>query len=222
MLLLRSLSRRSLSRRFLPRRRAAALVLAAFGAGLAAPAARAQTPPNLVVNGDFEYGNMSGWTPSGNTASTGVDRLGGGYQPHGGSFFALLGPEKSDGFLTQTLATTPGGAYDIRFFFASNGAGPSDFSASFGGVPLLALTNPASTHGWVLFDFTATAAGDQTPLTFGFRDDPNFLALDDVTVTPLSPPVPEASTTASFGLLLTLGAILRMGGLVVAAKRRKA
>lgn len=42
-----------------------------------------------------------------------------------------------------------------------------------------------------------------------------FFAIDNVGA--VAAPVPEASTTASFGLLLTLG----LGGLVVAAKRRK-
>ena len=36
-----------------------------------------------------------------------------------------------------------------------------------------------------------------------------------------APPIPEASTTVSLGLLLALGAVLRMGGVVVAGKRRK-
>ena len=38
----------------------------------------------------------------------------------------------------------------------------------------------------------------------------------------LGPAVPEVSTTVSFGLLLALGASLKMGGLVIAARRRKA
>lgn len=41
-----------------------------------------------------------------------------------------------------------------------------------------------------------------------------------ITINPA--PVPEASTTVSFGLLLALGVILRMGGVVMAKKRKKA
>ena len=47
--------------------------------------------------------------------------------------------------------------------------------------------------------------------------DLNVIASQNFTVTVQSAPIPEASTTASFGLLLAFG----LGGMVVAAKRKK-
>lgn len=59
--------------------------------------------------------------------------------------------------------------------------------------------------GQTLQSITITNSGGGTPILLG------------VTATTAGAPVPEASTAVSFGLLLALG----LGGLVVAAKRRK-
>lgn len=101
------------------------------------------------------------------------------------------------------------------------------FTASINGVVNTALSNK-------LNNLTLT---DPSDLFFTFGVDPALLtssnilnlsideggdggdgyAVDFLTVGVTSSPVPEASTTASFGLLLALG----LGGLVVAAKRKK-
>jgi methionine-rich copper-binding protein CopC len=135
----------------------------------------------LVVNGGFETGNFSGWTQSGNTGATGVD----GGNVHSGHFAAFLGPAGSEGFLTQTLPTTAGTTYHLTYWLEHDGGSPSSFHAMIDGVdiPGSVLTNPpAFAYTPYAFDFTAN--GPTTQLRFGFREDPTYFHLDDVSVSP--------------------------------------
>jgi hypothetical protein len=186
----------------------AALLLVGVSA-LAAPA-HAQ-----VVNGGFEDADFTGWTLSGNAdyTSNNPNTFVFG-DPHSGDDAAWLGPVGSDGFLSQTLATTPGTAYTVSYWLAVDSADgaptPNDFSATFGGQALFSGIDLAATDGnadpaadYTEYTFSTVAAGPSSVLQFGFRDDTSEFRLDDVSITPAA--VPEASTTISFGLLLALG-----------------
>ena len=188
---------------------------ALLGLSLAAlVAAPAQADANLVTNPGFETGDFSGYSLSGNSYGIFISSL--GAFTHSGQYGVQAGPAGSDGFLTQNLNTVAGQSYNISFFLYNNDQGTNDLSVSFGGIKVLSQTNiPASSFQ----QYTATgfANGSSTPLVMGFRNDPGFFGLDDISVTQESP-VPEASTTASFGVLVALG----LGGAVFAAKKRKA
>jgi len=165
---------------------------------------------NLITNGSFETGDFTGWTTGGNFEDTQASS-GPFYDYSGaqdGSFYATLGPVGSDGTLSQTLTTVAGAQYNISFWFASVGDNPSDFSVSWDGTPLLSLTNPNTGSNWTQYTFTATGTGSDT-LTLAFRDDPAWMALDNVSVTQAPSSVPEPS---SF-LLLGTG-VLGLGGFV--------
>jgi len=140
-------------------------------------------PPSIVVNGGFETGNFTPWVLSGNTGFTGVSSA----YAHTGNFGAFLGPIGSDGFLSQTLSTSVGTPYIVSFSLRSDGLTPNDFSGSWGGSTFFSQTNiPAG--NWMNLSFTTdVATGTSTVLRFGFRDDPGFLGLDDVSVIPDPP-----------------------------------
>ena len=148
-----------------------------------------QAQANLVTNPGFETGDFTGWAQSGNLGFTGVDG-----SPHSGTFAAFLGPVGSLGFLSQSLVTTPGTGYDLRFFLQTDGGVPSEFQVFWNGALILDKTNPPASGYAETALLNLLATGSSTPLQFGFRDDPGFLFLDDVAVTP----TPEPATVVLF------------------------
>jgi hypothetical protein len=138
---------------------------------------------NLVANGSFETGDFTGWTSGGNFEDTFVE-TGAFYQYSGaedGLYYAALGPVGSDGTLSQTITDVAGGHYSFSFWFAAVGDNPSDFSASWDGTQLLSLTNPTTGGVWTQYSYNVTGTGSDT-LQFAFRDDPGYMALDNVVV----------------------------------------
>ena len=139
---------------------------------------------NLLTNGSFETGNFNGWTTGGNFTDTMVE-TGPFYDYSGaqsGSYYAALGPVGSDGTLSQTFATIPNQAYAFCFWFASVGDNPSNFTALWDNTPVLMLTNPNTGANWTQYIFLEHGSGSDS-ITFQFRDDPEYMALDNVQVT---------------------------------------
>jgi hypothetical protein len=151
---------------------------------------------NQLQNGDFETGDFTGWTRSGNPGSTGVD----GGNVHSGMFAAFLGPVGSEGFLAQSFSTTPGANYTLDYWLQHDGGSPSSFHAMIDGVdiPGSVLSNPPA-FGYTEYTFTFTAAGSTTELKFGFREDPTYFHLDDVTVSPAPAPPPPSGGSGGGG-----------------------
>ena len=129
----------------------------------------------------------------------------------GGTFYAVLGPVGADATLSQTLSTTNGEDYTFSFYLASVGDDPSDFSALWDGTPVLSLTDPNTGTGFTEESFSVTGTGSDT-IQFDFRDDPAYMALDDVVVVATTSPVPEPGTV---GML-----IVGLGAVIVARRRR--
>lgn len=157
---------------------------------------------NLLANCGFETGDFTGWTQSGDTGYTGVGPAGTvGYDPNSGTYFAYLGPVGSDGFLSQTFADTLGATYLLQWYLNSNGSTPNDFDAEVDGVTLFTATDIPNTSGYVhhTYDFVGTGADT---VTFSFRDDPDYLALDDTSVSPAITVIPEPGTFVLWSLAL--------------------
>jgi hypothetical protein len=165
---------------------------------------------NLITNPGFETGNTTGWTAVG----SGVLVLGTvQVAPHSGNFQARLGnPGGAAGSLTQFLATTPSSSYTIDFWLA-NPLGTDNFIVSWGGAPILSLTNPG-VFGYTEYTFTETASTASTSLSFVSPGGGSIFFLDDVSVEPAGVGVPDGGSTVSLlgSALLGLAALRRKLG----------
>jgi hypothetical protein len=179
------------------------LALLTAGVVLAASASAAPLHPNavnLIENGSFETGSFASWT--GNPPDSVVlNQFYDGFSAESGSDYALLGPRGGDGTLAQSF-TDHGGELTISFWLASDGGLPNDFSVSFDGRTLLRLSDIAL-QGWTLYTETVAATGNDT-LQFSFRNDPGYLALDNISVSETSVPEPASVAVLAVGLALAV------------------
>jgi hypothetical protein len=171
-------------------------IAVALGFALAAGSALAGP---TIINGGFETGDFTGWTPTGNQDFNGVQCPGPGSPAvFQGNCSAFFGPFGTLGGISQTLdSLIVGNAYTISFAFEPDGGTPSSFAASFGGSLLLSSTNtPAAPYN--LFSFVRTATATTQVLAFNFRNDSGFSNLDAVSVAPRV--VPEPGSMALLGI----------------------
>src|SRR5204862_5392997 len=155
---------------------------------------------NLITNPGFETGDFTGWTKVGLADVIGTNS---GIAPPSGNFMARL----FTGTLTQSVATTPGASYTINFFLAlASNQSNNSFSVSWGGVPILSLTNQ-SPFGYTEYSFTETASTASSALVFSYNVVIPFSVwfLDDVSVTP--PGVPDGGSTVSLLGFALLGLV---------------
>jgi hypothetical protein len=101
----------------------------------------------------------------------------------------------------------PGQSYLLSFWLSvtsdlTGQATPNVLRAQWNGKNLFAVANlPES--GWTNLQFLVTASSTNTALQFLFQDDPAFLGLDDVNVTPIPALRILASRAANASLQLT-------------------
>ena len=161
----------------------------------------------LVQNGGFETGNFTGWILTNDNYSFVDDGSYSYISPHSGTYFAALGAEESPGFISQGLQTVANQSYLLSLWFNSpnvyqltSGAltsnTPNEFSVSWNGNTLFNQTNipPISGSGWTNLQFIVTATSSNSLLQFSEMDDPWYLGLDDVSVTPIPAAIFQTTT----------------------------
>ena len=105
--------------------------------------------------------------------------------PHSGTYFAALREPSALAYLSQNVPTFAGQTYLLSLWMDSpDGKTPNEFNVSWNGNTLFDLVNLPKL-GWTNLQFIVTATGSSTVLQFGARDDLTYLALDDVSVTPI-------------------------------------
>lgn len=167
---------------------------------LAGSAMLAHAGTNLVANGDFETGDLSGWLESGN--------LGGGMvfpvvsDPINTSNILGIFSLDTPYYVSQSLQTTSNGMYTLSFDLQVQGLGNTPgavtFEAWFGNQQVFGVVD--RTLEWTHFSFNNLRSNSSlTELKLGGRNDPDFTRLDNVSVQA----IPEAETYAM--LLAGLG-----------------
>jgi hypothetical protein len=180
---------------------------------------------DLVTNGDFETGNLTGWTVGSaagwmvvTTASPFVNG-----PEHGTQFATSLCPgadciSTPTNDLKQTLSTTLGQTYTLSFYYDlgacvfSVSQGFCTFTSSeelqvlWGGSSVfdtgVVTQNSQTDPGWVHVTKTVVASSSSTVLEFNGRDNLIPFGLDNVSVTAPSAAVPEPSSWILLSLIL--------------------
>ena len=168
-------------------------------AGVVSTLIAASASAELVVNGNFETGDFSGWTQWGDTGFSGVN------DPYFDPGVAFFGPVNGFGGIYQDIATVVGEQYTFSFDLSMQDGTPNSFFANFGGLEVMSYTNSGG-FGWTHYSFDVIASDATSQIKFGFYDYPAFMFLDNVSVT----------ATPAPGALALLGA----AGLVGSRRRR--
>ncbi len=171
--------------------------IVAAAAALAAAPAQAST--NLITNGGFETGDVSGWTQSGNTDFT-VPVCNDANFVMAGNCSVYFGPVGSIGSLSQTISTVAGHSYLFSFMLRNLGGAPNSFSASFDGNSVYSLADSGAFSA-LTQSFLVHATGTSTTVQFDFRHDPSFWGLDAVSVAGVPEPATWAMLILGFGVI---------------------
>jgi VCBS repeat-containing protein len=147
--------------------------------------------PSTLVNGDFETGDLTGWTQTGSQIQALFLGLGGSF----GNYAAELAAPGGIGTetLSQNVATTPGQHYIVSFSVTGDpDSGNNEFIATWDGTQILALSDVQSgafTH--YTFDVVGDPSSATTGLQFTYADDGSAMFLDQVSVSPETAPATE-------------------------------
>ena len=177
---------------------AAALAAVALASGQPAHAA----PINLVQNPGFETGDFTNWTVSGSPPNIGVDDY--FLDVHSGNYGAFAGNDVQTG-LSQVIPTVVGATYAVSFWLnvQQGDAFGGYVDATFGGQPVVTLTEPAENDTFTEYSASLVATSTSSTLAFTFRQPEGYYGFDDVSVTETSgpPPPPSVPEPGSLALL---------------------
>jgi hypothetical protein len=165
---------------------------------------------DLVTNGGFETGDLTGWTCSTSTLGACTVETADFIGPHSGSFLVNVfnnGPNPVFGTLSQTITTTPGDTYELSVWSAKNLSNPV-LEYQIGSGTAVTMAPGLGAYSDTIVDFVASSSS--TPIAFLFATQLGFgsIVIDDVSVvetagaTPLPAALPLfASGLGALGLL---------------------
>jgi hypothetical protein len=118
-----------------------------------------------------------------------------GYPAHSGNYEAFLGTLGDPGYLSQSLSTEPGQNYLLSFWVNNMWGDPNVFLVSWNGTTILGWTNLVA-DDWINIQTNVIASFyGNSVVQFGFEDDWNVFALDDISAVPVyGPPAPPTPT----------------------------
>jgi hypothetical protein len=162
----------------------------------------------LVQNGGFETSSFSDWTYVGNSTYATVT-FNSSYV-YSGTYGAQFGPSDSLGFLSQNLPTVGGVRYLLSFWLDNPLAGtPNEFNVSWNGNVLFDETNLAALP-WTNMQFIVSTATTNSALQFGFRNDPAFFGLDDVSLSPFVLPTIQSFSSENGQIQFSWNAVVNL------------
>ncbi len=171
----------------------------------------------LVQNGGFEVGDLSWWNLAGSDAAaySFVDdgTISTISNPHSGTYFAALGQSNSVAYLSQSLPTLPGQTYLLSLWLNSPAGNnfPNQFlvewNANNATPKMIFNQSDLGAFDWMNLQFVVTASSSNTSLVFGFRNDPDYFGLDDVSVVPLPTPQLQGLTVSGGTLSFSWNAL---------------
>jgi alpha-tubulin suppressor-like RCC1 family protein len=154
-------------------------------------------PP--VANGGFESADFLGWTRQGDFLHNHV--VTNAVEAHSGFAAAEMGTVGGVSYIYQMVKTIPGTNYLLSFWLKTDGGTPSEFIARWGGTFL--IDEPNFIGGpWINLRYPVTANATNMLVEFGFRDDPGFITIDDISVIPMIQPTLTSATAAGSNLIL--------------------
>lgn len=161
---------------------ARAIALATTATALLAGIADATPIP--VPNGGFETGTLSSWATGGGVGVTAVPNSGnyGAFSGCIGGGCFSTGPTGVTGNATisQSFNLQPG-IYQVSYAEYNSSSTNNQFAVSLGNNLVRNSVNE-SAHTYQDFSHISAVSGGPTTLAFGFRNDPAYIYLDDVTL----------------------------------------
>jgi len=142
------------------------------------------------VNAGFETGDLTGWGGDQEGASVISDPR----YVHSGTYGVQLGTVGTLGHLTQTLPTIPGSNYLISLWLNNTNGGITNEFRVFWNQSLLYYATNLTNLAWTNIQLTVTASTPNDTLQFAFRQDPQYLGLDDVSLSSIGPAAPSIIT----------------------------
>lgn len=162
------------------------------------------SPSDLVTNGGFETGDLTGWTF---TAAASGSNFYVGEPANSGNNAAVFGAGIPGAYdtISQTLATQAGGSYLLNFYLTDEDTPSPDganFEVLWDGISILNVPGTAAAFNYMEYTLPVRGAGSDI-LSFGGYNVDSFYALDDVNVAPT--PEPNTFWLLGSGMLVLIG-----------------